>query len=562
MSRGVRVQKITSLVQRIQTEDTNRKIALEHSPPPVNSMLYAAKRESRRLDDLETLLLEQQAAIERDIARSHNSMQPIFRLPTEVLAQIAQTVASFLDGTLKASLRPSATRLPLSQSFFSFNLACRRMRTIAADTPRCWTNVVVLITDESVTLPNVLKGHLRRSKGCLFRLIIYVNAMHSSRAMLRNVLSSIGPHAPRCRYIELCSGLRRFELAQVAETIRDLHWNYPSLRQVKFLDNTQSPNYEDIRFAPFWTQTDAQIESFDMEFQGGDEVLDPELSLNDLQLPENTLKRLRIHAGLSKLITIGLARRCGLLEYFEWYSEEDDPPIDTEPLLMPCLKTLRLAGPGLMAGFPPFNAPVCEQICAHEIWEESRMWDEEAEWFLFRTPGSLASFPRLKRISLFHPGGFTPKLRDFLLSHPLLEEILIRRPNFEDDRLTWIHGQFELFDGLALADINRESPQPMRQVPFLPSLRIIWYEPAPDQWNEWKYFTGYGAGDKAPNGFIVAMVNAISRLLVLRASVTVNLRLSLSEDKEIPQEIRDLSKKYGERLVVSRGPLLLDWEKL
>ncbi|KAF8308615.1 hypothetical protein DL93DRAFT_1867706 [Clavulina sp. PMI_390] len=175
-SRETRLQKISDLVQTIQVNETKKILEAELCSRPLTSLLHNVKRESRHLEELEGLLFEHQAAVQRDIAHLHNSVQPIFRSPTEVLARIGEIVASFSDGTIISSPVPSYVHLHLSKSFLSLNLVCRRFRQIATETPRCWTEVVILITDEFVTTAPLLEEHLRRSKACPFTITIYMCA--------------------------------------------------------------------------------------------------------------------------------------------------------------------------------------------------------------------------------------------------------------------------------------------------------------------------------------------------------------------------------------------------
>ncbi|KAF8308607.1 hypothetical protein DL93DRAFT_2086644 [Clavulina sp. PMI_390] len=477
------------------------------------------------------LISEHRDTIQQKIAGLHNSSHPLLRLPPEVLSDIIERVASISDGKLRSSLSPhEQCRLPLSRSFLSFNLSCRLIREISIGSPRCWTDITLIIADVDSTSPSFVQDALERSKHCPFNLTVYFEASQATQVMIKELLSPLNPHIHRCRRIAVWSGTTKVQVSQVTQTIRDLNWHYPALRSVKLADLSQSSTgTQRIQLVPFWKNTDEQIESFDLEFAEEWQIFDPAVSVGCLMLPLRTLKQLKIREGFNLFFVDEILRQCPALTHFEWSSDDDSGPVDGEPLPLPCIKTLRFNGCGLAGQLPTIIAPECTQLCLHDASPLSN------EWFLFPPTEmtSMREFPSLRRCSLLCIDRFTSNLHRFLSFHSSIDDILIRGPEYSNGSKPV--KCCEIFDSLAFVSSKPPAATSNVASPLLPKLRVFWYIVSMDFWED--------------EG-VVALASAVWRLLLRRPTLRMNLIVVPSEINGVPRELDDLRAKFNTQLFI------------
>ncbi|KAF8284631.1 hypothetical protein DL93DRAFT_1360689 [Clavulina sp. PMI_390] len=228
------------------------------------------------VDELNAVITEESYSIHRAAAHRHNRLQPIFRIPIEILSYILELVAALPDAP-KTSLLPTGVYLPLSQSFISISLSCQRFREIAVNAPGCWKEAVIWVAKRHSTSSAALDSYLQRSSSLLFNATIYLDTSAIKKTYIQELLTVLHSHVHRCRSIEVWSGRVTKQVSQITKIIRDLRWSYPSLRSVKLADYSSNATAGEhkIQLVPFWTREATQINSIDVEFEGWDEVIDP-----------------------------------------------------------------------------------------------------------------------------------------------------------------------------------------------------------------------------------------------------------------------------------------------
>ncbi|KAF8308609.1 hypothetical protein DL93DRAFT_2086647 [Clavulina sp. PMI_390] len=380
---------------------------------------------------------------------------------------------------------------------------------------------------------------LQRSMSCTFELTIHFNAVHATQVMLTGLLSSLTMHAHRCRRIAVCSGTKNVQLCQVTKTIRDFDWHFPALRSVEVADFSRSEQggYHRIQFIPFWKDADDQIESLDIEFADEWQRFDSINSAEGLHVPTRNLKQLRIceGSGFTMEVIVNLLHCCPSLTHFEWSSNDDMDPFESESILLPCLTSLRINGFALGALFPPTITPKCTQLCLHESTPHSN------DRFLHFSPDTMREFPSLKQFSLQHPDGFTTKLHRFLSVHSSIEEMLMHGPDCDAEA----DGTecCEVFDGLAYASGEGSLAASKEGSPILPKLRVLWYLAFMEFWKD----------DWEDVAWIVALVSAIRRLLLHRPSLIIKMPIVLRGSNNVPHEFRDLQNEFMTQFFVLDG---------
>ncbi|KAF8308608.1 hypothetical protein DL93DRAFT_2086646 [Clavulina sp. PMI_390] len=560
MNSDDRAHEILELAEKLYANNANVRSSRATSTPSsqigVKAQLYQSQCKTQLVGRLLSLLSEHQTTLQLETVRLQNALQPLLRIPSEILSMILEMVASFPDEWL--GVPPAAiprNRIHLTRSFFSMNLACQRVRDVAINTPRCWRNIIVSITDDycypynDESSPPFVTA-LERTQGYEFDLTIYFNSIHATEILLRDLISKLTPYIDRCRHITICPGLKEVNVSEITKCIQALNWVYPRLRSVKITDSALLRNVNNVKAAypfsvvPFW-KSSHQIRSFDLELPPLWTPSATPLPFDGLKLPASSLKRLRIRDGIKTREIIKILRIHPSLEHVEWEcNDEEIGQFDgLEPISFPRLKTLRFAGKALDGGFPRIQAPNCYQVSVHECEPFGDGW-------IFSIPqGGPFEFPNLKQCSLCVSSGFTEQLHSFLLSHALIKELFILGPQWEDT--SDLDQGLAFFDGLA----PTSSTDPMSSTAvlsrFLPALRVMWYVAIGEFWED-------DTDERRP----AALAGAIRRLLLRRPNLVLKViheSREMRKTMEAPHELRSLHAEFSTRFHLLDGRERPEW---
>ncbi|KAF8306898.1 hypothetical protein DL93DRAFT_2232407 [Clavulina sp. PMI_390] len=552
------LQKIIQRAQSIEKENlaSNDASYLQNQTEPLalsiqKSRLRQLDRGLHMLDDIARLALEYKLTIEPERARVQNSLQPLLRIPVEVLSSIFELAALRDDDPMQ--YRTPQSTIPWyiysSQSFCALSTTCHHLWSIAVNTPRCWRKLNIFITDTLTTPHHVLENRLHRSKNYPIDLNLCVELGVPNKFTLKDTLHAIRPHASRLQSFRVCSGCQDLDMSKVTSLIHDYDWDLPSLRSVIIVDTTSRPHDEPTQsnptagFIPFWSQRLSSIESARLHF----EVLMAHMpSLDEIALPWGSLKRLRISCGFDSSVVTNMLRSCPQLEHFDWCAAEDDPEgVLDEPIELPCLRSITLrewTSCGL-----DFIAPNCEQLCMHQ---EAHSIDPLA--FLSRHSAAI-HFPKIKRLSLCLDDGFDDGLVEFLWNHPLIEEIFISRVRPPTSGVVEL---CEVLDGFAsnVPPNLGSAVVDAQQLNFLPTLHAIYYQSSPSEWNN--LALGQTSGVRSVGG-------SLRRLLSRRGRLSIQLMFGLfqMEMEQLPYELRSLIDVFGPRLGTVPTLKLPEWAR-
>ncbi|KAF8290667.1 hypothetical protein DL93DRAFT_2103476 [Clavulina sp. PMI_390] len=467
-----------------------------------NSLSFHAEYHTERLEEPATLASIRKPLVDQSPAYLHNSLQPIFHIPVEIISYVLELVVAFSEASDAANLLDD-TYFPISRSFLFMNLSCRRFREISINTPVCWRNVIILFMKDHSTLPAILDNFLWRSKSSRYDLFIFANKPDVGHEPFHEVLSIVRPHAHRCHRLEIRSRGETIEVCEISKIIRDCGWTFPSLRSVKPADHTRGwgRKSDEPQVIPFWNQESGSIESINIEF-----------------------------GHFTQDLVISIIRCCPHLEHFEWSSHRMESSLDVKPVDVPCLITLKFGQQALLGGFPQFIAPRCETLCLDDLWDSS-----DNGWFLEPIHGLARAFPALKRISFVHDEGWTTKLQKFFSSHPFLEEVSIEHPGGE---ATSVQDERELFDRLGVSSPASELSSPDPVPGLLPALRVLWYRPGMHRWR---------GRPKDPSADVGATIADAHRgLLTSRPTLSIKL-LRESDDDDTPESLLELLQEFEGR---------------
>ncbi|KAF8305613.1 hypothetical protein DL93DRAFT_2172498 [Clavulina sp. PMI_390] len=224
-------------------------------------------------------------------AGTHNEKQPILRLPDDLLIPILEIAANdeetlyrklLADPKAPVSLDPGE----VTQAFQSMNLVCRIARSIALRSPRCWTNLVVGITNgdpkhHGDVFPSleILASLLSRSKNRLFNLIIYIprDLDKEERSVgsfkpsnLLKAAAVILPHLERCRETSLIvhSDVGVWRISQYLR--EDAQWGSACalLEHVMFYDAGSYARNTIWGLEPFWNSSSGLCDIKSLRIEG------------------------------------------------------------------------------------------------------------------------------------------------------------------------------------------------------------------------------------------------------------------------------------------------------
>ncbi|KAF8305614.1 hypothetical protein DL93DRAFT_2232949 [Clavulina sp. PMI_390] len=385
-------------------------------------------------------------ALDKDLRRNieiHNSKRPIFRLPDELLVQILEIAAND-EQTLYQHIW-SQPRFPFdigppdtADAFQSMNLVCRKIRSIALQSPRCWTNLLVGITNGDPnqhrdTYPSleILGSLLSRSKSRLVNIIVYVLADldEEERSIesfnpsnLLKAAAVIRPHLKRCRGISLIVhsdvGVRR-----ISQHLReDAQWGSAcvSLEQVMFYDPGSYARNTSWAVEPFWNRSSGQCDIKSLRIEGFTRF-GRDVTIHS-QLAGPGLRSLQMNSGLQNPALCSLLQQCPNLLHLHVRQAVARDLDSLIPLPeMRSLQSLTLQGDALFLFDPSHIAPSCERLILDDLSVPGSGYS--IEMFRENSP----TLYKLKVCQLYHLPDFDPMIR-WLQRHVSIEQLAFTRP--------------------------------------------------------------------------------------------------------------------------------------
>ncbi|KAF8309015.1 hypothetical protein DL93DRAFT_2100284 [Clavulina sp. PMI_390] len=462
-----------------------------------------SKKRFELIDELLTLVLLDHADAKFKMASSHNALQPIMKIPPEILSSIFLVASSRLDDpALTIAPEGEYTRRGLlpdgilpSQSFLSLNLMCKKAREASLASPRCWKDVHVVIKDgQVITQPSVLRDRLHRSKNVPFHLFFYITDSHhaeqprmSVEIKNANSLDVLTQHVHRCQKIAFFSPYSNHNnYDNIKPVLRYIPGHYSTLQHLILSDykggeggNLQGRLPYSYDLSQFWPNNlPSNVTCVELLFSGVDTRL---ISMINSIAPPG-VRFLRLGEALDPYNVIKCLRNTPLLEHLDWSTDElfrsgaEDNGLGglgmTLPTVLPHLISLRLRSCAPHPGFFKLVAPRCRDL----YLAEREPWDTSAEIMAEQPYWDALTLPRLKRLSIRRPpywpidefprenlsddpgppvDGFLETIlgedntlwravRDFFTRHSELEELLVL--SGMGDQFTW-HWFFTYLSG-------------------------------------------------------------------------------------------------------------------
>lgn len=499
-------------------------------PPSLNSRLWDIKRRLKLLDDVSAVIEAQRLALQREHARAHNALQPILRLPPEILTSVFETglpdvQCAWSDNPILQSTH--SPTLEFNKQFLVVNAVCKRFRSVALHSPLCWTKIVLRVVDGKPMTPTpLLATILQRSTDCKFDLVLALSLQHTGVLALRAVLEGLRSHMRCCRSIVLSSTYPDFHMAETTRVLQDII-PAPALQHLVFMSfpgprTVMNVQGQEELIVPFLTGVEPSLLSLAIELHP--HSLDGHTwrtsSLNGLTFGQ--LKRLRLDVELEGAWVIEVLRHCPSLEHLYWAGTMGGGEEDEHELKLTHLLSINLRRQTPVDMFPPLCAPALVQVVIAD-YEATEM----ERHFMFRE--DQPPLPSMRRLS-FPPLCLEPEtLRSTFALCPALDELAL---TLTVDDIIECQELSDIIDCLLLCSENG--------VPaVVPGLRVLWLETDSAHWMP------------ADNIFLL---ESIRRLLINRRDTKI--RLSISTDPEYDKHldltaITALSKEFSPRLPVT-----------
>lgn len=373
-----------------------------------------------------SLFRKQQSTLTRLKASAHNTIQPICKMPDEVLSNILEVVVpnrhtswSFDPLTGKVT---NWTVTEYKEALRAFISTCSRLRDPVIKTPRCWTFIECILAQGGTRLETV-ETMLARSKQCRFYLHLELRTKTSQPSIyaLQAFSHLLLPHMHRCESLCVRSDNRGTDVPRLipSNPLR-------ALRHIMF-DWTADRTFDEDD-----QNLDGKAEAVMLSLVGGIEV--PLLSLivqgsehinQTLQgdfssIQVQALTRLQILVTCSVPEVVRLLQRSSNLEHLLWVVNEDNEEDDSEtspvPLILNKLVSLRISGGGRNRRGILLTAPQLEQVdlsCTTDLLP-----------FDITHPDH-PLLPSLARLGVAAQRIRAEQLAPFLHSHPGIEECYI-----------------------------------------------------------------------------------------------------------------------------------------
>lgn len=393
----------------------------------INARLQGIERDRETLRAAATLLDEQEATLNRLKACAQNTMQPVCRMPDELLANIFESVTPSLRHSWPLHLSDDKDNrweiLQYNKTLQNVIMTCSRLRSSLLRAPRCWVFVDCVLALGGTTL-EALEVMLARSRNCpfYFALVLQSETFPSSSHALQAFSRVLLPHMHRCETLLITSDRRGAEIPLLVPPNQ-----LRALRHVTF----HWSNDETVDAAE-GQNLDGKAEAVMLSIIGGIEL--PLISLRVIgsaqvgqrlrgdfgSIKAQALTRLRIEIVCSVREVVKLLRSCSNLEHLYWDVDEDGGENDSEayPVLLTLNKliSLRIRGGHSNIRGILLTAPQLEQA---DLVNTNDLLPFDI------TQPNHPRLPSLTRLSVAVLGTPAARLAPFLHSHPDVTECFI-----------------------------------------------------------------------------------------------------------------------------------------
>ncbi|KAF8295740.1 hypothetical protein DL93DRAFT_2091612, partial [Clavulina sp. PMI_390] len=437
------VEKLTESVkghEGVGTDGFASSLPITEDLNYLHSTISLLDQASLGLDFVKSTLTHKIDVKRAVVARLHNSLQPILRLPSELLLEILELEAPNLHSTWFRTLS-SATSFAGSDEWSdneyddfrrSFGATCTNFRSLLLSSTKAWSFVSLKVIRNDKTIPSQQwEQLLERSAPSPLHLKIEFDGSRPRKQFAEHS-RILQQHLNRCHSILIGCQTWTFtfldgfldlsELANLKEFIFHgssgfLRFQLPSV--VSLLSSTWN-KLETLAICSDRNEDDIAIGPSSEQF------------VQHISLAAS-LTRLRITAPYDTSSIISFLTECVKLQHLEWSSSERLPGAsiigpNVKPLHMPSLLTLSIPGETTLYFFPPINAPLLETICLGydiELMIEDDLSVHPCAIFHPKQP-HLSSLKRIMFDPAMYPSG---SISNFLLSHHAIEEVYLDNVN-------------------------------------------------------------------------------------------------------------------------------------
>lgn len=411
------------------------------------------------------LLTNQQAILGRLKAAAHNAVQPILRMPDEILSSIFEfgSPGAYNLWTVERPTSKIAEWTPAEydQQRKSIGATCTRFRTTLIHTPRCWSYIscVMSTSDEWTSTSLVtLKARLARSgdRPIDLRMELTTGERPLSTYAREAISRVFLPHMHRCRSLRLVSDNRLADFPLLV--VKDPEIPLRGLRHIAFDWNPAIIQGADEPEPP-----DSTAEASMLLLIASVGTALESLTIVDLITPRGNfgtvngqaLTQLKLDTP-STGTALQLLQRCTSLKYLDWRVDQEEEVVEDHPVHIDFnhLVSLRVTGSYISNDICTITAPLLEQ--AHFLPDPG---SAHMPFDILRPNHPL--LPSLTRVhvSLRH----SKNLSSFLRRCPRLIECIVRVGRLAgDDDVASIRG---LLDSL-LPDRSRGYHPSMERLTF------------------------------------------------------------------------------------------------
>ncbi|KAF8295739.1 hypothetical protein DL93DRAFT_2234178 [Clavulina sp. PMI_390] len=444
---------LTALVKKLEGVGSNgfaSSLVIATDLESLNASMLLLIGAIAKLDIVKSIISHNIHAQRAVDARRRNSLQPIMKLPLELLLEILELKAPKPQNTWLH--RPSPVNDPASSWEWSdidyesfrrhFGATSTDFRSVSLMSKKAWSLVSLRACQKDRLIPSwCWEELLHRSTPSPFHLKIEYDGSHSIQDIVEHS-EALKQHLPRCHSVLISWKAWRVSCLHKILDLRKLL----NLKEFIFYGISSLQRYQIPGFTGLIPISWPGLKT--LAICNRPDENDPESSsdLEDFVQEKSlavSLTRLRINGPYDANTILSFLTECVQLEHFEWSCSKRPKTTsivgpEAEVLPMLSLRSLSIPGEASLYSFPPIEAPLLDTIClGHDV---DLMIDDDLSHhpcavFHPKQP-YLVSLKRL----MFDPGMYTSSaISKFLLLHHSIEEIYLDNtdvPELESETAT------------------------------------------------------------------------------------------------------------------------------